>query len=430
MGRAPIKSSWEDQTRRNLDKALAELLLRGRTTDLPRIKSAVIRVELPAAGFAHSTAVGEANADSDASMTSEHQFHLASVAKTMTAILVLQLWEEKVLGPLGLDTTLYELELFDPAVFNSIHNMDGKNYGKMITVRHLLTHTSGLKDAAVDDARSTSKDGGQPAFGSYGFRLRDGLETHMACLANPNCDVATLITSKNWEMWNPFRPFDKEAGVINWFLSTGTAASSLSPPGDAFHYSDTGYVILGLLTEKLTCKSMHRQLRERIFDPLGMDKSYLAYAKDPEPTPWIHEVSDFYLGDVPGVTGRINLSFDRGGGGVVSTVSDLNKFLLALMRGHLFQETKTLEEMLDWQLYPGINSPRAGVGLGIFAERTRSGKIALGHSGVYGAKMYYQPDGEIFFSGTVNQLVGVPYYWWAELLAVIGSGRSLRETIN
>ena len=359
-----MKSSWEEQARSNLDRALASLFAGEDISAGPGIKNAVLRVEAPKFGFVHEAAVGKARADSDAPMTPQHQFHLASVAKTMTATLLLQLWEEGALGPNGLDATLAELALFDEEIVGQLHKIEGVCYGKRITVRHLLTHTSGIKDAVVDDVDGTAHDHGGPAPGSYGARLRGGIPEHVACLADRHRDIATLVTSKEWAMWDPACPQDKEAGVINWYLASGTAAASLTPPGEAFHYSDTGYVILGLLSEKLSGKSLHRQWRERIFDPLGMDKSYLAYARDPEPAPWIEEVSDFYLEDFPYVTSRINLSFDRGGGGVVSTAADVLRFLRALMDGQLFQHSETLAAMLQWRHYPGISPPRAGAGWG------------------------------------------------------------------
>ena len=419
-----MNSSWSEQACAGLDQALARLYAGEGISEGPGIRNAVLRVEAPESGLVHEAAVGKAIADSDAPMTPAHQFHLASVAKTMTATLLLQLWEQGTLGPDGLDTTLVELELFDDAIVEQLHQIDGVSFGSRITVRHLLTHTSGIKDAVVDDATGTAHDYGGPAPGSYGARIRQAIPDHLVCLEDPHCDIADLVTSKAWTMWDPSRPQDREAGVVNWFLASGTAAASLAPPGAAFHYSDTGYVILGLLTEKLSGKSLHRQWRERIFDPLGMDKSYLAYAKDPEPAPWIDEVSDFYLADFPYVTSRINLSFDRGGGGVVSNVADVLRFLWALMEGELFQKPETLAAMLQWRKFPGINPPRAGVGLGVFAEETGYGTVALGHSGAYGAKMYYEPASGTYFCGTVNQRVGVPYYWWKAMFEAMHRSRS------
>ena len=220
-------------------------------------------------------------------------------------------------------------------------------------------------------------------------------------------------------MWDSSRPNEKEAGVVNWFLATGTSEAALSPPGEKFYYSDTGYVILGLVAEKLSGKSLHRQWRERIFEPLGMDRSYLAYAKDPVPDEWIHDVSDFFVGEIGGVTSKFNVSFDRGGGGVVSTVGDLNKYLQGLIQGKLFKKTETLVNMTQWRYFPGIKTPRVGVGLGIFGEGTESGTVLIGHSGAYGTKMYYEPETGIYFSGTVNQRTGVPYYWWHHVIRAI-----------
>ena len=45
--------------------------------------------------------------------------------------------------------------------------------------------------------------------------------------------------------------------------------------------------------------------------------------------------------------------------------------------------------------------------------------MALGHSGAYGAKMYFEPESGIYFSGTVNQRTGVPYYWWKEMFEAV-----------
>jgi len=409
-----------EEAPRKLDEALARLLSRYMWEGQSMIKNAVIQVDIPTHCFMHTVACGEAYANSNVPMTLDHQFHLASVTKTMTATLVLQLWERGELGAQGLDTTLEDLELFDKEVLDRIHVLNGVSYGSHITVRHLLTHTAGIKDASIDDATGTAADyGGQAAPGSYGARLRRNLQQHLACLKDPECDLSCLPTTKEWVPWDPTRPFDQEAGVVNWFLNNGMAATPLSRPGEAYHYSDTGYVMLGLLTEKLSGRSFHAQLRERIFNPLGMDKSYLAYAKDPDPRFWQREVADFYIGNVPLVTTGFNMSSDWAGGGVVSTARDVNVFLQALIHGDLFKKQETLAEMVQWRVYPGLVEPIVGVGLGIFAEITPFGTVLWGHAGAWGAKMCYEPDTGIFLSGTVNQRLVTPNRWWIDILEVI-----------
>lgn len=420
---------WQQPAQARLDQFMERLAAGDYNTAAPGVINAVIRLDAPESGFTYEKAVGRARADSPAPMTATHQFHVASVAKTMTAVLILQLLEEGAFGVKGLDSNLLELGLFDEAIVERLHMIDGVSYGKRMTVRHLLTHTAGIKEAVGDDAGGTSKDYGGAAPNSYGARYRQGIPAHLACLADPNCDVSMLITSKHWQMWDPRRPDDKEAGVINWFLATGTSAAALTPPGEQFYYSDTGYVILGLLAEKLAGKRLHRLWRERIFDPLGMDSSYLAYAEDPEPMPWIHDVSDFFVGEVGCESSRLNVSFDRGGGGVVSTVGDLNTFMRALVEGRLFQRPETLVRMTQWRFFPGIVAPRTGVGLGIFGEATDYGTVVIGHSGAYGTKMYYEPETGVYFSGTVNQRLGVPYYWWKPIFNIIREAKAARAGI-
>lgn len=414
-----MRGGWQARARKNLDSVMSKMAAGDYNTEEPGAVNAVIRAEIPHANFVYEKAVGRAYANSDAPMTTEHQFHIASVAKPMTATLILQLWEEGALGKNGLDSNLAELGVFDEAIVERLHMIDGVSFGKQMTLRHLLMHTSGCKESVGDDAGGTSKDYGYPAPNSYLARYRDGVEAHLACLADPDCDLGQLVTSKNWNMWDPSRPDDREAGVVNWFLATGTSAAALWPPGEQFYYSDTSYVILGLVAEKLFGKDLHRLWRERIFDPLGMDKSFLAYATDPHPDPWVHDIADFFMGEIGGVTSQFNISFDRGGGGVVSTVGDLNKYIMGLIRGELFQRTETLVAMTQWRYFPGINAPRAGVGLGIFGEGSDDNTVLIGHSGAYGTKMYFEPETGLYLSGTVNQRTGVPYYWWHEVVRAI-----------
>lgn len=415
--------NWETRAIQRLDAVMERLGAGDFNTESPGVINAVIRVEAPDTGFVYEKAVGRARADSDAPMTPQHQFHIASVAKPMTATLILQLLEDGRLGAKGLDSNLAELGVFDDEIVQRLHMIEGVSYGGQMTIRHLLMHTSGCKESVADDAGGTAKQYGHSAPESYGARYRAGIEAHLACLQDPNCDLSQLVTSKHWAVWDARRPDDREAGLINWFIATGTSAAALWPPGEQFYYSDTGYIILGLVTEVLSGKDLHRQWRERIFDPLGMDHTYLAYATDPDPSPWIHSVSDFFSGAIGGVSSRLNVSFDRGGGGVVSTTRDLNTYWQAMMRGELFRSAETLVKMTQWRAAPGIVAPRLGVGLGLFAEAMDYGTVVIGHSGAYGTKMYFEPETGIYFSGTVNQRTGVPYYWWKAIFNALHEAR-------
>jgi D-alanyl-D-alanine carboxypeptidase len=214
----------------------------------------------------------------------------------------------------------------------------------------------------------------------------------------------TLRTRKQWLPWDPARPDDADAGLVNFYLNSGGIADhALFRPGEGFHYSDTAFTILALLAEHLLGQSYHRLLRARIFDPLDMHDSYLATHSDLDPTPWVREVSDCWAGPVPLVSHGFNLSNDWGGGGVIATAADLNRFIRGLLEGKLFARPETLAEMLRWQRPRGMPARYAAVGYGIFAFTSPRGLEAIGHSGAWGAKMLTVPQEGLYLSGTVNR---------------------------
>ena len=86
-----------------------------------------------------------------------------------------------------------------------------------------------------------------------------------------------------------------------------------------------------------------------------------------------HDIADFFFGNIGGVTSQLNISFVRIV--VVATVGDLNRYIKGLIRGELFQGPETLVAMTQWRHFPGINAPRAGVGLGVFGERTTDNTV-------------------------------------------------------
>jgi len=384
------------------------------------IKNCVLEISIPRLNFAHKINLGQARADSEAPMTTAHQFHIASITKTITATLILQLWEKGAFGSKGLDISLGELSIFPPEVLNRLHNKNNVSSGSKITLRQLLTHTSGLKDPYADDADgiATDYDGGA-APGSIAAAWQSDMEKLGSGASSFNKQMAIIY--KNWIPWDATQLENKDAGMINYYINT-LGNSPVALPGKIYHYSDTGFVILALIAEKFGKKSFHRLLRDNIFDPLAMDSTYLAYASDPKSDGWEKGISDCYAGDFPLVSGGFNFSFDWGGGGIVSTAGDLNKFLQALIKGRLFTKTKTLKEMLDFKTYQALEDSGTKVGLGIFAEKNKkSNTILWGHDGAWGSVMYYEPLGGIYISGTVNQLLGVPTGWLNKLINEIHS---------
>ncbi len=381
------------------------------------IKNTVLEISIPRLNFVHHMVMGNAREDSEIPMSAAHQFHIASITKTITATLIMQLWEEDAFGSNGLDSSLGELSVFPSEILNLLHNKNNVSYGSDITLRQLLSHTSGLKDPYSDDANGIAADyGNQAAPASIAAQWQSDLEKMGS--GDSSFDKKTSIIFKNWLPWDAAQANNKDAGMLNYYINT-LGNSPVSMPGEIYHYSDTGFVILALIAEKFSNKSYHRLLRDNIFDPLEMDSTYLAYASDPKPDKWEKEISDCYAGSFPMVSGGFNFSFDWGGGGVVSTASDLNIFLQALIKGSLFAKSDTLKKMLDFKTYLGLEDSGTKMGLGIFAEKNKkNGTIIWGHDGAWGTVMYYEPSKGIYISGTVNQLLGVPSGWLDRLISI------------
>jgi len=412
----------ETAARGNLDDMMQNLVL-AKDQGGAGVQNPVFNISIPNEHFEYSFTSGQALAWTEGAMTKDHQFHTASVGKTFTATVLLQLSEEGRLGPNGLERSLRQLGMFDATTLDRLHVVDGISYGPEITVRQLLLHSSGLKDHYNDDANGSKQDyKGKPAPGGLMARFVADAPTHMECLQDPACDGRELVTRKTWKHWDPEHPDDPYAGMLNFYINQ-MGHTGFCQPGSCYHYSDIGYVILGLIAEKAGDKSLHSLLRERIFDPLGMDKSYLAYGVDPDTSAWEVAISDFDLGGIPAVSAGINLSFDWGGGGVVSTATELNWYFRALLKGKLFSKPETLIEMTDWQVIPGMNEYEAGIGMGLVRYKSPDGPDILAKFGAWGAGMVFDPATGAYISGTLNGRYKLKEYWSTQIVSSLREAR-------
>jgi D-alanyl-D-alanine carboxypeptidase len=339
----------------NPSRTLDSLLESELSTSIP-VYSAVAQVEDPARHYSWTGSAGVADPETDEAMTIHHRFRIASVTKPMTASLILRLMEENFVN---LDSTAwYYLSEQDSINFDSLHIFGGHSYGRQITVRQLLNHSSGLPDYVFDGP------------------------VNMLGLT----DFMTYALTHPDKQWLPYE-------MLQW------SYRHLDPygaPGNGYHYSDTGYVLLGLIAEAVTGESLATLYREYLFDPLGMDHAYL----------------QFYENEVPG--GQLshpffsvidvfdyNTSFEWAGGGVVCSVDDLTKFIRALGRNTLFASPSTRDLMFEW--IPAEDG--AFYGLGVEKRVTDNGEF-IGHPGAYGSFAYYWLDRDISVTGTLNQLEG------------------------
>jgi len=264
------------------------------------------------------TASGLANVATQTPMAAGDRVRVGSVTKTFVATVVLQLVTEHVLS-LG-DTLNRWLPGLVPG-------------GGSITIKELLQHTSGIYSYTND-----------PGF------LR-------ALLADPT------------RVWRPTE-----------LVRIAVAHPPLFPPGTSFAYSNTDYVLLGMIIQAATGHPVGQELQARIFRPLGLRDTYLPYANPHLRTPYAHG----YLLGQPGTTGPADTtvfspSWAGAAGGIVSTAANLARFSTALLTGKLLPAAR-LQQMLTTTPIPGGQG--VGYGLGIQSVPLPCG-TAWGHQGSF-----------------------------------------------
>ena len=273
-------------------------------------------------------------------------YHVASIGKVFTATLVQRLVER---GVISVSDLVHPF--FSPAELDRLFVYQSIDYAQQVTIEHLLGHTSGVAD--------------------YFEGVTTGDKPFLEeILSNPKFH------------WTPQTLLD--------FTREHQAAVGI--PGKIFNYSDTGYILLGLIVEKVTGKSFEKNLEDEIFKPLGMRDSYLMFYSEPMNTPK-KQIEEIWVNDVE-VSRFESLSCDWSGGGIISTTADLFKFNQALRSGQLLQAStmKTMDVCTN-KFRPGIY-----YGLGMMEIRFKEfffllGKLPKikGHIGILSTHMFFDP---------------------------------------
>ncbi|MEV4324509.1 serine hydrolase domain-containing protein [Microbispora rosea] len=153
----------------------------------------------------------------------------------------------------------------------------------------------------------------------------------------------------------------------------------LFPPGAAWNYSDTDYVLLGMVIQRVTGRSYAEEMTRRILRPLGLRWTYFPSGSSSMAPPYLHGYEMSASGTVKDAT-VLNTSFAPGSGDLISTVGDLNRFASALLAGRLLPQP-VLRQMLT-----PVPGSRAGsdidkYGLGVITTKLPCGITVYGHGG-------------------------------------------------
>ncbi|MGG4558712.1 serine hydrolase domain-containing protein [Bacillus toyonensis] len=264
-------------------------------------------------------AAGVADLSTKKPMKTDFRFRIASVTKTFTATVVLQLAGE---NRLNLDDSI---EKWLPGV------IQGNGYdGNQITIRQILNHTSGI----VEYARSKEID---------------------------------------------FFTNTKKSFTAEELVKIGLSMPPEFAPGKGWSYSNTGYVLLGILIEKVTGNSYAEEIENRIIEPLELSNTFLPGNSSVIPGTkhargYLQPDGASELKDVT----YYNPSIGSSAGDMISTADDLNKFFSSLLGGKLLKEQQ-LKQMLT--TVPTGIAETGGYGLGIYETKLPNGVSIWGHSG-------------------------------------------------
>jgi CubicO group peptidase (beta-lactamase class C family) len=261
---------------------------------------------------------GRANVDARTS------FRLASVTKPFTATAVMLLVRD---GRLRYDTSLTDVFPSFPA------------WGRAVTIRHLLTHTSGVPD--YEELMAEAEKAGGPAWTPV-HQIRDD-------------EVLALLRG---------------------------ATKGRFAPGTSWAYSNSGYVLLGLVVARVSGTPFGEFLAKRVFRPLGMDRT-LAYESGKNEVParafgHAREGASFREADQSATSATL------GDGGVYSNLQDLARWDEALRTAALLSPGAT-KAALDPATLPDGTLPRWPAG------ETGGDNLAPGERVAYGFGWFLDP---------------------------------------
>ena len=305
-----------------------------------------------AGGESFGLAAGFSDREAKTPMRPSDLMLQGSVGKTYAAALALQLVKE---GKIRLDEKI-EKYLGKEKWFARLPN------SKEITVRMLMNHTSGL--VRYEFKEQFTKD----------------------------------LTANVDKVWKPEE-------LVSYLFDTKAPFEA----GKGWDYSDTNYIVLGMIIERVTGKRYYDLVRKRLLEPLRLRQTV------PSDSRVIRGLVQGYAGEANPFGGTdamikdgkfaINPQFEWTGGGMASTTEDLALWAKAMYEGRAF-DAQLLPQMLE-----GVSAPMLGketrYGLGVIIRQTPLG-AAYGHSGFfpgYITEMVYFPDHKIALALQVNSSV-------------------------
>ena len=310
-------------------------------------------------GTAGVVATGLSDIEAGVGMSTSSRMLAASIGKTFVSATVLALAQE---ARLGLDDRI-SLWLSDEPWFARLPNNES------ITIRHLLTHSAGIPNH-VDE----------PVF-------------------------AAAFT-ENWA--KPGTPFSPEM-LIEFVLDQ----PALFAAGEGWSYSDTGYLLLGLIIEEVAERSYYKEVKARFLDPLDLSLTSPSDRRDLPGLAAGYMAADNVFG-LPAKTtvddGRMAWSpaIEWTGGGLASNSLDLANWAKALFEGRAMEGPYLDDLLLAIKISDAMPDVSFGAGVGIH----KTGPIGrwYSHGGWipgYSSSLRYYPEHRVAIAFQINTDIGI-----------------------
>ena len=312
-------------------------------------------------------------------------FRIASMTKAITSLGVIKLWEK---GKIGLDDPVsnYIPEFKDAKVLDT-YNDEDTTYtttlpSKKITIRHLLTHTSGIGYGFID---------GNPSIKAiYHKEKQSFMKNGVLCFCDEDISIGETITK----------------------LSNVPLHHS---PGERFTYG-IGLDVLGYLIEIVSGKTLDVYFNDEIFEPLEMYDTYFYLPENKydrlvpvltkENDKWVIFEDDRFNINYP-IEG--SKRFFAGGCGLSSTLKDYYNFLSIFINDGKFKENQIISKMTNALLFQNQLPKSFNQGVGLAFGLTREEDLYKGSVGSINTLSWGGYFNTQYFADPEKKIVGIIY---------------------
>lgn len=269
-------------------------------------------------------------------------YYTASVGKLFTAIIICMLIEKNLLS-----FNDYITKYLTNGIIYKLHRYEYTDYTNEIKIKHLINHSSGLFDIF--------------------YPMLDKLLKDSTFSISPQ---EIILCGKKY-------------------------LDSKNKPGENYYFSDTNYIILGLIIEKLLEKPFYEVIKEYIFEKCDMRNSHVLHLSEPiEKTNY--DIADFYYNNF-NLNNCVGLGkIDYAGGGVVSTSKDLFKFMYMLNNEKIIKKI-TLSKLLEY-----VNIPENEISSFGIKTSSKNKYITWGAYGEISSFVLYHEETDSYIIGNFN----------------------------